>query len=263
MNYVDSKVIRRDIAIIENLDGGAMYIADQASPLSVADLQFPYLGIGEAKHQARPGPKAHGQAKRLSREEFQQVISFIEHEREFPEADIIKFALSYFAGMRAKEISGLTISDVTNADGSIADFIRIRPGEGKGKRGRQIPMHPAVKDAIEAFRTVYPDWEWLAVSQVGPRVRHQNTHAVTVWFKDMYKRCGLKGCSSHSGRRTFITQLCRNLPRGCSIRDVQLIVGHKRLDTTQAYIEASPNQHEAVAAMSEYLLQSDGSGVLE
>jgi integrase len=56
----------------------------------------------------------------------------------------------------------------------------------------------------------------------------------SAWFDDM----GLVGCSSHSGRRTFITNAARRISTvGGSLRDVQALAGHSSLAVTQRYIE--------------------------
>ena len=48
----------------------------------------------------------------------------------------------------------------------------------------------------------------------------------------------MTGCSSHSGRRTFITRAARKVSEvGGSVRDVQQLAGHARLQTTQRYID--------------------------
>ena len=62
--------------------------------------------------------------------------------------------------------------------------------------------------------------------------------AVVNMFKRWYHDIGLLGCSSHSGRRTFITNVARKISTvGGSLRDVQMLVGHSSLSITQQYID--------------------------
>ncbi len=64
--------------------------------------------------------------------------------------------------------------------------------------------------------------------------------SVALWFHRLYTRLGLAGCSSHSGRRTFITRAARKVSEvGGSLRDVQQLAGHSSLATTQRYVEGS------------------------
>jgi integrase len=61
---------------------------------------------------------------------------------------------------------------------------------------------------------------------------------MATWFYDLFKTLGLTGASSHSGRRTFITNAARKVSQvGGSLRDVQQLAGHSSLATTQKYIE--------------------------
>ena len=66
-------------------------------------------------------------------------------------------------------------------------------------------------------------------------------------FQGWYKRLDLIGCSSHSGRRTFITETSKKISLvGGSIRDIQMMAGHASLQTTQRYIESDSESQRKV-----------------
>lgn len=56
--------------------------------------------------------------------------------------------------------------------------------------------------------------------------------------------------SSHSGRRTFITNCARNVSKaGGSIRDVMALAGHRHLATTQRYVEQDPEAQKSLISL--------------
>jgi integrase/recombinase XerD len=199
-----------------------------------------------------------GRAKTLDAEQFRRLMSHIDQRSRSPEADRLKVLLSFAAGLRVCEISGLQVFDVTGPDGRIADTIHIRANETKGDSGRDVPMNRELKHAIQAFRRKYPQSDWLAISDRKGKIRHQKANALTVWFRKLYINAGLKGCSSHSGRRTFITQLARKVGNDFTLKDIQRLVGHARLDTTEAYIDGSPHLGKLVDRMSGFLGHKSG-----
>lgn len=145
--------------------------------------------------------------------------------------------LSVKAGLRACEIAALTWPMVTDAQGALADEIALQNIASKGKRGgRVIPLNADLKAALATVeRTTLPHQRVIA-GERGPL----SANAVAAWFVRLYRGLGFDGCSSHSGRRTFITRAARKvIEAGGSLRDVQELAGHSSLTETQRYIDGS------------------------
>jgi integrase len=70
------------------------------------------------------------------------------------------------------------------------------------------------------------------------------------WFTTAYRGIGVTGCSSHSGRRTFVTRAARLVDKaGGSLRDVQLLAGHRSIVTTQRYIDGDSDVQRRLVAL--------------
>ena len=82
------------------------------------------------------------------------------------------------------------------------------------------------------------------------RVLHPTALGIVVWFNRAFRQIGLQGCSSHSGRRTFVTRAARLVHKaGGSLRDVQLLAGHRSIETTQRYIDGDTDAQRKLVAM--------------
>jgi integrase/recombinase XerD len=127
------------------------------------------------------------------------------------------------------------------ADGSLADDIALEDIASKSRSGRRIPVAKELKQGLAALREATSNL--ASEDHVVQTERGESTSAQVIinMFAGWYRAVGFAGCSSHSGRRTFITTAARRISTvGGSLRDVQLLAGHSALSTTQRYIEYSP-----------------------
>lgn len=179
------------------------------------------------------------QAKVLSSRDVQRMLSAVRRNRN-PERDRVVVLLSIKAGLRAGEIAGLTWPMVLDSRGQISAAIELHNLVAKKGSGRRIPIHPALHKALRMLRTSeLRSGRALSGSVVrSERGDAMRPGSIVNWFAALYADLGLEGCSSHSGRRTFVTRAARLVHRtGGSLRDVQQLAGHKSITMTQSYID--------------------------
>ena len=179
------------------------------------------------------------QAKTLTKPQIDAVLGYLAKTR-YPVRDRVIFLLSVKAGLRAKEIASLTWAMVTDAEGTLSDTISLTDIASKGRGGRVIPINKDLRAALAALKA-----EVDKASRQSPfvvtteRAGRTSSYAIVNKFAAWYRALGFSGASSHSGRRTAITQWARKISTvGGSLRDVQLLAGHSALSTTQRYIES-------------------------
>jgi integrase len=155
--------------------------------------------------------------------------------------------LSAKAGLRAREIANLTWDMVAGPTGQINGVIELRDTAAKNGSGRLIPIHPELRSALVAWREVSMQSDYVAASRRGGAM---TALGIVVWFNRAFKNIGLKGCSSHSGRRTFVTRAARMVHKaGGSLRDVQVLAGHRSIETTQRYIDGDTDAQRKLVSL--------------
>jgi integrase len=186
------------------------------------------------------------QAKILTDEQISRLLIFTNTQR-YPLRNRCIALLSIRAGLRAGEIAKLDWSMVLDPSGAIGPVIELRDHAAKKQSGRLIPLHHDLRAALAAWRD--------ATVPVGPVVRSERDGPMTPvsivnWFALAYQALGLDGCSSHSGRRTFITRAARMVHKaGGSLRDVQLLAGHKSIAVTQTYIDGDSDAQRRLVSL--------------
>lgn len=176
------------------------------------------------------------QAKTLTNDELERVLSAMSEGR-YAARDRAMVLLSFWSGMRVGEIAALKIGDVLTSDGRVKDEIRLKPEQTKGSRHRTVMIGERLRHElivyIGALKSVNPDSP-LFLSQKGNS--HFNANALAQKFRRIYELAGIDGATSHSGRRTFITQLAS---KGIGVRVLQSLAGHRSISTTQLYIDVN------------------------
>ena len=181
------------------------------------------------------------QAKILTRQQVDAVAYHIGKRRNGLRNKVILY-LSVRAGLRAKEIAELKWTMVLGADGEVGSHINLTNQASKGQSGRSIPINKELKALVaDLYESEKMQHGFYTASSYVIRTERGNKTTAQVIVNQFYRwyhELGLVGCSSHSGRRTFITNAARKISTvGGSIRDVQILAGHSSLGTTQKYIE--------------------------
>lgn len=203
-----------------------------------------------AKRRSSRFTRRKGRACVFSEEQIALVESHLGSNRWCPVADRLKFRLSLYAGLRVGEIAELQIADMLEKSGEISNVIRVPANVAKGHKAREIEMHPKIREALVAFIQEYPQSPFVAITVRKFKIRKQNASALGQQFRNLYLEVGLKGFSSHSGRRTFITKLARAVNGTAhTLRDVQHLAGHAYLETTEAYIDRSERLADLVETL--------------
>ena len=199
------------------------------------------IGISEAARAPR-----ERQAKTLSSADVSDLLVFASCTRNPPRNRVIVL-LSAKAGLRAGEIANLKWSMVLDASGQIGCVLELHDRAAKKGSGRVIPIHPHLAAALEAWRQVATHSEYVVTSERGASM---TPPSIVVWFNRTFKSIGLRGCSSHSGRRTFVTRAARLVHKaGGSLRDVQLLAGHRSIQTTQRYIDGDSDAQRKLVSL--------------
>ncbi|WP_222875761.1 site-specific integrase [Terrihabitans soli] len=179
-----------------------------------------------------------GRAPILTLLQYEQVENSIQP-RPFRERDRSILAVSFYLGLRAKEIASLKIEDVYAADGSARSVVHIKRSYTKKNRMRDVYVSaPNLRTALERYwvnvRSSRPDSP-LFPTRSG---RHFTPNGMVHLFRDVYMQAGIKA-SSHSGRRTLITRLAE---QGVDLKAIATLAGHSSISTTCIYIENNPER---------------------
>jgi len=187
------------------------------------------------------------QAKTLTKEEITRVLDYI-RTRRFAPRNRAMMLLTHLAGLRIGEVAGLRLSDVINQDGTVKEEIRLLPDMTKGRHPRTVFVNIRLREELAAYaaqvRCVDRSYPFFASQKSMKSGFGANSLAQA--FALLYKGAGVEGASSHSGRRSFLTNLAN---KGTAIHILKTLAGHRSISTTAAYLYSSPSQLRAAVEL--------------
>jgi integrase len=142
------------------------------------------------------------QAKILSDANVDDLLLYAETTRQSARNKAMVL-LSAKAGLRAGEIAHLMWGMITDPTGAVGTAIELPDHAAKKGSGRKVPLHGDLRRALTELRAAT---QWIGPVIVSERGGPMTPQSIVVWFANAYRLIGLDGCSSHSGRRTFITR---------------------------------------------------------
>jgi site-specific recombinase XerD len=214
---------------------------------AVSALRF-FFGVTLAREDAVTGMTTVREPRRLP-----VILSPEEVARLLDAAPGLKYraalSLAYGAGLRASEVVSLKISDIDS------ERMVIRVEQGKGRKDRDAMLSPPLLDLLRAWwraahkRGVMLPGGWLFPGQspVNPLTARQLRRA----FDGAKEAAGIdKRVSLHTLRHCFATHL---LEQKVDIRVIQVLLGHKKLDTTARYSQVASTTLRQVKSPLEQL----------
>lgn len=180
------------------------------------------------------------QAKLLTQAEQKRVYAVIDAHRYSPRNRAM-FAFSFFAGLRACEIAALRVGDVFDANGGVRDTVYLDVAQTKGDEAGTVLVSKRLRKALCAYASAYPHHTSNSKSPLFFSAKRGGFSAQTIvnLFARFYALANIKGASSHSGRRQFLTELA---DKGVNVRVIQALARHKDIGTTQRYIDYNENK---------------------
>lgn len=179
----------------------------------------------------------HDQAKILSKDEISRLFTTgLKTAR-----DRALFGICLYTGTRIAEACSLHTKDVYGIDGSVRPRVTIRRATTKGKiETRSVPINPELAAILEDYSSTKV---YLFPGRHGRG--HIHPDSADKILRTAFNELGIEGASTHSFRRTCLTQMHRS---GVPLKVIQKISGHKTLSALQKYLEVLDEDLDAAVA---------------
>ncbi len=176
------------------------------------------------------------QARTLNERELQKLLDYVARTLN-PQRNRAMLLLTHLAGMRVGEVAAVRVCDVLASDGTVREEIHLSANQTKGKHSRTVLLNERMRAELALYMQTLRVRDSKQALFASQRSAAFTANTLTQVVNGIYKRAGLDGCTSHSGRRGFLTNLAE---KGVSVRVMMALAGHRNMATTQRYIDLRP-----------------------
>lgn len=182
-----------------------------------------------------------GKAKVLTQKEISDIFRVLRNSR-----DQALFALGIYTGLRIAEIISLRYDQVFTTHGGVRNLLKVVRSKKKNTVYSEIPIHPKLRDRLQTYHKQIEGSEWLFPSEDSATGHLERVRAHYI-LRDAFDRLRLQDASTHSMRRTCLTNMSR---AGVPLRTIQDISGHASLSQLQEYLAVDPaDKHRAISML--------------
>jgi integrase/recombinase XerD len=186
------------------------------------------------------------QAKTFTPAEFEQALTYIASRR-YAARNRLMMLMSFWAGMRVGEIAALRVEDVIDGAGRVRAELRLDATQTKGRFARTVFLPQKLRDELQHFADSRQSLERKQPFFITSGGKAFSANVLTQHFFWLYRAAGIEGASSHSGRRSFITNLAG---KGIGVRVLASLAGHRSIAVTQRYIDVNDDMKRTAVELA-------------
>ena len=187
------------------------------------------------------------QAKTLIKAELKRLFDVTRSCSRYAERDVTMLQLTHYCGMRVGEVAALRITDVVDEMGKVRAEIVLAAAITKSKRARRIFVPRQMQRQLQRYRNTLPSTitpnTYLFSTQ---KQSHFTANTAAQHLQRLYAKAAVSGATSHSGRRTWLTELSS---KGVGVQVLAEMAGHASIQTTQRYIDVNDEQMRCAAEL--------------
>ena len=223
-----------DTASVEDLRRFQLHMVDRGTSsitlnATITGLKFFFdvtLDRGELMAKMQPVRVPHTLPVVLSREEVARLIAAAPNLK-----SQTALSIAYGAGLRASEVIALKVGDIDSAR------MTLRVEQGKGRKDRYAMLSPVLLERLRAWwrvghaqgKILLGGWLFPGLNPMDALTTRQLNRAIHAAAETAQID---KRVSMHTLRHSFATHL---LEQKVDIRVIQVLLGHKKLETTSMY----------------------------